>query len=144
VYREKTVPQLTNLLIFGDNPSGESLLRQRRQPAEGRPELQAHPVQGQGGEQDAAAVDQRQAHVAGEKAGHPRRTCAWAWGRTASCSSLNKGDGVIRLVTHKSSPGSRRHRADDVTLRKVGTDAAEHTLLRWHRRPAPPALWLWA
>jgi len=30
VYREKTIPQLTGKLLFGDNPSGENLLRKRR------------------------------------------------------------------------------------------------------------------
>ena len=91
-YRDRAVPQLTNKLIFGDNPSGEIFYV----------DADALPKGGQNfhrvlfidnGETKTLLQLIRDKDMQQGRMPAPRRTCVWGWGRTGSCLSRTSATG---------------------------------------------------
>ena len=76
VYRQTAIRSSQNLMIFGDNPSGEIFyVNADKLPGEAASDaIRAHPAQRQGHAEDAAADHPREERRAGQAAGDARRS----------------------------------------------------------------------
>ena len=99
VYRQTAIPQLANLRGVRRQPQRRDVLFQRRQSPQGR--AGRHPpdsVQRQRRGEDAARADQGSERQAGKDARHARRPALRSRAGRPDSSSLNKRDGIIRLL----------------------------------------------
>ena len=99
VYRRKDIPQLANLLIFGDNPSGEVFyVSADRLPAGGQDAIRRILFNDKGQTKTLLQLIQEK-NVAQGKMASTRADLRFGEGPNGEIFILNKRDGVIRMVT---------------------------------------------
>jgi hypothetical protein len=98
VYREKAVPQLTNLLIFGDNPSGEIFYVDADALPAGGQNFRRVLFKDNGGTKTLLQLI-REKNAAQGRMPAPRADLRMGMGPNGQLFVLNKRDGVIRLLT---------------------------------------------
>ncbi len=97
VYREKDIKQLQNLLLFGDNPSGEIFyINADKQPAGGQDAIRRVMFDDKGTNKTLLQLI-REKNVAQGKAPAPRADLRFGRGPRGQIFVMNKRDGVIRL-----------------------------------------------
>ncbi len=101
VYRRKDIPQLSNLLIFGDNPSGEVFyVSADKLPSGGQDAIRRILFNdGSTGQTKTLLQLIKEKNVAQGKAPSTRADLRFGEGPNGEIFILNKRDGVIRLVT---------------------------------------------
>jgi hypothetical protein len=98
VYREKTVPQLTNLLIFGDNPSGEVFYVNADNLPKGGQNFKRILFKDKGENKTLLQLINEKRTSQGRKPA-TRADMRMGMGPNSQLFILNKQDGIIRLVT---------------------------------------------
>ena len=98
VYREKEIKQLQNLMIFGDNPSGEIFyVNADKLPAGGQDQIRRIMFNDKGTNKTLLQLI-REKNAAQGKSPAPRADLRLGRGPRGQIFVLNKRDGVIRLV----------------------------------------------
>ncbi|NQV70052.1 MAG: PQQ-dependent sugar dehydrogenase [Pseudohongiella sp.] len=98
VYRQSAIPQLTNKLVFGDNPSGELFYVDADvQEATGQAAIRRILLQHGGENKTLLQVIQAKNSEQGKEAAQ-RADLRFGYGAQGEIFLLNKGDGVIRLL----------------------------------------------
>src|SRR5215203_921015 len=98
VYREKTVPQLTNLLIFGDNPSGEVFYVNADNLPKGGQNFKRILFKDKGENKTLLQLINDKRTAQGKKPA-TRADMRMGMGPNSQLFILNKQDGIIRRVT---------------------------------------------
>lgn len=99
VYRRGDIPQLSNLLLFGDNPSGEIFyVSADKLPNGGQDAIRRILFNDKGGTKNLLQLIQEK-NVAQGKQPSPRADLRFGEGANGEIFILNKRDGVIRMVT---------------------------------------------
>jgi hypothetical protein len=99
VYRHKAIPQLTNLLIFGDNPSGEIFyVSADKLPGGGQDAIRRILFNDKGQTKTLLQLI-KEKNTAQGKPESSRADLRFGEGPNGEIFILNKRDGVIRLVT---------------------------------------------
>ena len=99
VYRQTAITQLTNLLIFGDNPSGEMFYVERRQAAEGRAGSDPpHPLQRRQRAAKTLLQIIQEKNTTQGKTPATRADLRFGEGPDGQIFLLNKADGVVRVL----------------------------------------------
>jgi hypothetical protein len=99
VYRDKTVPQLQNLLIFGDNPSGEVFYVNADALPKGGQSFNRILFRDGSGVKTLLQLIRAKNTAQGRTPVAPRADLRMGMGPDGQLFMLNKRDGVIRLVT---------------------------------------------
>jgi hypothetical protein len=97
VYREKEIKQLQNLLIFGDNPSGEIFYVNADRPSRGGHDQIRRIMFNDRGTNKTLLELIREKNAAQGKTAAPRADLRLGRGPRGQIFVLNKRDGVIRL-----------------------------------------------
>jgi hypothetical protein len=98
VYRRKDIPQLSNLLIFGDNPSGEIFYVSADKLPNGGQDAIRRVLFNDGGETKTLLKLIQEKNVAQGKPASTRADLRFGEGPNGEIYILNKRDGVIRLL----------------------------------------------
>jgi glucose/arabinose dehydrogenase len=99
VYRRKDIPQLANLLLFGDNPTGEIFYVSADQlPNGGQDSIRRVLFNDKGGAKTLLQLIQEK-NVAQGKPPSPRADLRFGEGLNGEIFVLNKRDTVIRMIT---------------------------------------------
>jgi hypothetical protein len=98
VYRGSAVPQLTNRIIFGDNPSGEIFHVSADNPPSGRQDAIRRVLLNDGGEGKTLLQVIREKNAQQGKQPAARVDLRFGTGPDGQIFLLNKQDGVIRLL----------------------------------------------
>jgi hypothetical protein len=99
VYRRSDIPQLSNLLLFGDNPSGEIFyVSADKLPNGGQDAIRRILFNDKGGTKTLLQLIQEK-NVAQGKQPSPRADLRFGEGANGEIFILNKRDGVIRMLT---------------------------------------------
>jgi hypothetical protein len=99
VYRHKAIPQLTNLLIFGDNPSGEIFyVNADKLPSGGQDAIRRILFNDKGQTKTLLQLI-KEKNTAQGKPESSRADLRFGEGPNGEIFILNKRDGVIRLLT---------------------------------------------
>ena len=99
VYRRKEIPQLSNLLIFGDNPSGEVFyVSADKLPNGGQDSIRRILFNDKGQTKTLLQLIQEK-NVAQGKMASTRADLRFGEGPDGEVFILNKRDGVIRMLT---------------------------------------------
>jgi hypothetical protein len=99
VYRRREIPQLTNLLIFGDNPSGEIFyVSADKLPKGGQDAIRRILFNDKGQTKTLLQLIQEK-NVGQGKMPSPRADLRFGEGANGEIFILNKRDGVIRMLT---------------------------------------------
>lgn len=98
VYRQKAIPQLTNLLIFGDNPSGEIFYVSADKLPEGGQDAIRRVLLNDNGTSKTFLQVIREKNTAQKRAPATRADLRFAEGPDGAIFLLNKGDGIIRKL----------------------------------------------
>jgi hypothetical protein len=99
VYRQKSIPQLSNLVIFGDNPSGEIFyFSADKLPAGGQDAIRRILFNDKGETKTLLQLIQGK-NVAQGKTPSTRADLRFGEGPNGEIFILNKRDGVIRMLT---------------------------------------------
>jgi Glucose / Sorbosone dehydrogenase len=98
VYRQDTVPQLKDLLIFGDNPTGEVFYVQADKLPQGGQDAVRRVLFNQNGEARTLLQLVQETNAKHGKAPAPRADLRFGYGPNGQLFVLNKHDGVIRLI----------------------------------------------
>ncbi len=98
VYRQTTIPSLTNKLIFGDNPSGEIFYVDADNPPKGGQDAIRRVLFNDKGEQKTLLQLIREKNAAQEKTAARRADLRMGVGPQGQLFILNKRDGIIRLL----------------------------------------------
>lgn len=107
VYRSREIPQLTNRLIFGDNPSGEIFYVNADTPPKGGQAAIRRILFNDGGTNKTLLQLIREKNAAQGREPAPRADLRLGIGPNGELFVLNKRDGVIRLIT--AGPRPTRH-----------------------------------
>ena len=99
VYRRKDIPQLSNLLIFGDNPSGEMFYVSADKLPSGGQDAIRRVLFNDKGETKTLLKLVQEKNVAQGKQPSTRADLRFGEGPNGEIYILNKRDGVIRLLT---------------------------------------------
>jgi hypothetical protein len=99
VYRSNTVPQLANLVLFGDNPSGEVFSFNADNVPRGGPEAIRRVLFNQGGTAKTLLELIRAKNAAQGRPPAARADLRFGSGPDGQVFLLNKRDGTIRLLT---------------------------------------------
>ena len=98
VYRDKEIKQLQNLMLFGDNPSGEIFyLNADKLPAGGQDQIRRIMFNDKGTSKTLLQLI-REKNAAQGKPPAPRADLRFGRGSRGQIFILNKRDGVIRLL----------------------------------------------
>lgn len=98
VYREGDVKQLRNLLLFGDNPSGEIFyLNADKLPGGGQDQIRRVMFDDKGTNKTLLQLI-REKNAAQGKPAAPRADLRFGWGANQQIFVMNKRDGVIRRI----------------------------------------------
>jgi hypothetical protein len=97
-YRDRTVPQLTDLLIFGDNPSGEIFYVHADKLPQGGQNFRRILFRDGGGTKTLLQLIQEKNTARGQKPA-TRADMRMGMGPNGQLFILNKRDGIIRLIT---------------------------------------------
>jgi hypothetical protein len=103
VYRRNTIRQLSNLILFGDNPSGEVFYVSADDPPEGGQDPIRRILFNDGGQATTLLALIRKKNVEQGKQPAARADLRFGSGRNGEVFLLNKQDGVVRILT----PGGR-------------------------------------
>jgi hypothetical protein len=98
VYRQDTVPQLKDLLIFGDNPTGEVFYVQADKLPQGGQDAVRRVLFNQNGEARTLLQLVQEKNAKQGKPPAPRADLRFGYGPNGQLFVLNKHDGVIRLI----------------------------------------------
>ena len=99
VYRRNEIPQISNLLLFGDNPSGEIFyVNADKLPSGGQDAIRRVLFNDKGGTKTLLQLIQEK-NVAQGKQPSPRADLRFGEGANGEIYILNKRDGVIRMLT---------------------------------------------
>ena len=98
VYREKAIKQLTNMLIFGDNPSGEIFYVNADTLPKGGQNFHRILFNDKGETKTLLQLIKEKNTPAGQDRRRRAPTCAWVLGPNGQLFVLNKRDGTIRLL----------------------------------------------
>jgi hypothetical protein len=98
VYRQDTVPQLKDLLIFGDNPTGEVFYVQADKLPQGGQDAIRRVLFNQNGEAKTLLQLVQDKNAKQGKTPAPRADLRFGYGPNGQLFVLNKHDGVIRLI----------------------------------------------
>jgi hypothetical protein len=98
VYRQKTIPQLANLLLFGDNPSGEIFYVNADDLPQGGQDPIRRVLFTDKGESKTLLQLIKEKNVAQGKPPATRADLRFGEGPNGQIFILNKRDGVIRLI----------------------------------------------
>ena len=99
VYRSNTVPQLANLVLFGDNPSGEVFSFSADNVPRGGPDAIRRVLFNEGGAGKTLLELIKAKNVAQGRAPAMRADLRFGTGPNGQVFLLNKRDGTIRLLT---------------------------------------------
>ena len=99
VYRRKEIPQLSNLLIFGDNPSGEVFYVSADKLPNGGQDAMRRILFNDKGQTKTLLQLIQEKNVAQGKMASTRADLRFGEGPDGEIFILNKRDGVIRLLT---------------------------------------------
>ena len=99
VYRKKDIPQLSNLLIFGDNPSGEIFYVSADKLPNGGQDAIRRVLFNDKGETKTLLKLIQEKNVAQGKQPSTRADLRFGEGPNGEIYILNKRDGVIQIVT---------------------------------------------
>mgnify|MGYP003579732505 CR=1 FL=1 len=100
VYRATVIPQLRNLIIFGDNPSGEVFYVRADNPPAGGQDPIRRVLFSEGGEAGTLLQLIRTKNTAQGKQPAARADLRFGYGRNGEVFLLNKADGVVRILTN--------------------------------------------
>lgn len=98
VYRQTTIPSLTDKLIFGDNPSGEIFYVDADNPPKGGQDAIRRVLFNDKGQQKTLLQLIREKNAAQEKTAARRADLRMGVGPQGQLFILNKRDGIIRLL----------------------------------------------
>ena len=99
VYRGSQIPQLANLVLFGDNPSGEIFyFNADKVPNGGQDPIRRVMLMDKGTAKNLLGVIRDRANASGARQ-PPRADLRFGTGPDNQVFLLNKQDGVVRLLT---------------------------------------------
>jgi hypothetical protein len=107
IYRQPTIPQLQNLLLFGDNPSGEIFyVHADRLPEGGQDAIRRILLKDKGTQKTLLELIREKNAVQGRPPAQ-RADLRFGQGPNGQIFILNKRDGVIRALVPDGSPSMR-------------------------------------